>query len=109
MSKKNHNREHNMEAECVEEVVQDENAEVEKHSIGEVYNCKFLNVREKPSITSEVVAIIPIGTEVMIMEDTSTDEWYNVCLEAGITGFAMRKYIENHTVEGLYGKYPELC
>lgn len=71
--------------------------------IGVVANCGSLNLREQPSVDSNVVCQMDIGTEVIIDETApvegevrhaSADEFYKVCTAAGIEGFCMKKYIE---------------
>lgn len=57
-------------------------------------NCKMLNVREAPTIESEVLTILHKDSEVMIDPSMSTDEFYSVCTETGIEGFCMRDFIE---------------
>ena len=67
--------------------------EVEEIKIGLVSNCKKLNVREKPTVEASVVCEIVCGTELMIDEQESTEEFYKVCTAAGIEGFCMKKFI----------------
>ena len=61
---------------------------------GIVSGCTKLNVREEPNVFSEVIAVIPAGTEVIIDADDMTDGWYRVCTSAGIEGYCMLEYIQ---------------
>ena len=67
--------------------------ESEEIKIGLVSNCKKLNVREKPTVEAPVVCEIVCGTELMIDKKESTEEFYKVCIVAGIEGFCMKKFI----------------
>ena len=60
---------------------------------GIVAGCKKLNVRKAPSATAPIVCTIPVDTEVEILVDESTDEFYYVCTASGIEGFCMKQYI----------------
>lgn len=75
-----------------------ENTISKKNPIGHVSNCEMLNIRSKPSITSEILTIVNKETKVEINEDFSTDDFYSVKVisEQGITtiGYAMKEYIE---------------
>ena len=63
--------------------------------IGTVIGCNKLNLRNTPdaSIGSNIKRTITVGTEVVIKEDESTDEFYKICLSSGDEGYCMRKYI----------------
>lgn len=61
--------------------------------IGEVFDCAKLNVREEPRSDAKVACVIDVGTEVMINEADSTDEFYKICLVSGIEGYCMKKFI----------------
>lgn len=60
---------------------------------GRVFNCKHLNVRAMPNPTAEIVCVLECGTEVMVDDEKSTEDFYSVCTEAGIEGFCMKKFI----------------
>lgn len=60
---------------------------------GVVTNCVRLNVRKAPSSSAEIVCTIPRGTEVVILEDESTDEFYKVYTASGVDGFCMKQYV----------------
>ena len=85
----------------VTDATEDEEAEdVEKESeeadaifVGTVINCGKLNLREKPSLQGKVICVLNKGTELMVDRAESTDKWYRVYLESGLSGFCMKDYI----------------
>ena len=62
--------------------------------VGMVVDCSELRVRELPSLNGAVKCTIPKDTTVVIDPIESTDEFYSVCTEIGVTGYCMRKYIK---------------
>lgn len=76
---------------AVEPVVE-EKAEVES-LIGMVSGCKLLNIRKKPTVESEAVAVVSVDTLLMIDPSKSKKEWYKVYTEAGVEGFCMKKFV----------------
>ena len=60
---------------------------------GVVANCVKLNVRNAPNANAPVVCTIPRGTEVEVIEEESTDEFYKVYTASGIEGFCMKQYV----------------
>ena len=63
---------------------------------GIVANCDKLNVRKQPNIKSDVVVVIDKGTEVIIDETKSTEDFYRVRSASEskpFYGFCMKKYI----------------
>lgn len=79
----------------IEEPVEEATTEPEVNSeVGTVVGCKDLRVRALPSVNGAVKCTIPKGTTVVIDPIESTDEFYSVCTEIGVTGYCMRKYIE---------------
>ena len=60
---------------------------------GIVFDCENLNIRKAPNIEAEVVCRVAVGTELMIDESESTDEWYRVYTNAGLDGYSMKKFI----------------
>ena len=63
--------------------------------IGKVTGCQLLNVRQGPSLESEVLCIIMEGSEVEIIDDPEANEnFYRVCNAAGLEGYCMKKFIE---------------
>jgi uncharacterized protein YgiM (DUF1202 family) len=65
-----------------------------KNPKGVIFNCNLLNVRETPSTTGVVKCTIEKGTKVTIDEPKSTDTFYCITTETGITGFCMRQFIK---------------
>ena len=62
--------------------------------LGTVVNCPRLRVREHPSINAVVAAEIDEGSEVVINEDESTEEFYSVITATGLEGYCMKDYIQ---------------
>lgn len=58
-----------------------------------VNNCKKLNVRKKPDITSNVVCIVDKTNELTIEEIKNNKDWVKVCTDSGKKGFCMKKYV----------------
>lgn len=83
--------------EVVDEVAEVETAEetIEEPKSGTVVGCKNLNIRERPIATNDlnVICTIAEGTKVVIIDDESIVDWYKVCLENGVEGYCMKKYI----------------
>lgn len=75
------------------QITEEEVSKPKKQMIGVVIDCSSLNIRAKSNINSEIIATVKAGTELLINEDESVNEWYKVCTEAGIEGFCMKKYI----------------
>ena len=61
--------------------------------IGVVVNCLSLNIREKASADSDVIAEAKALDELKIDMANSNDDWYAVCTVSGIEGFCMKKFI----------------
>ena len=62
--------------------------------LGTVVNCPRLRVREHPSVNAIVAAEIDEGSEVVINEDKSTEEFYSVVTTTGLEGYCMKDYIQ---------------
>ena len=62
--------------------------------LGTVVNCPRLRVREHPSINAVVAAEIDEGSEVVINEYKSTEEFYSVVTATGLEGYCMKDYIQ---------------
>lgn len=62
--------------------------------VGIVANCVRLNVREEPSIESDIVTILDKGSEVHIEDSESSEDFYKICTATGIDGFCMKKFID---------------
>lgn len=75
------------------EAAETESEEADVIFVGTVINCGRLNLREKPSLDGKVICELPKGSEVMVDLTESTDEWYSVYLESGLSGFCMKDYI----------------
>lgn len=61
--------------------------------IGKVSGCKKLNIRKEPNGEAEILDVISSGSEVMIDESESVDEFYKIYAESGTEGFCMKQYI----------------
>lgn len=61
---------------------------------GVVTKCAKLNVREQPSIDSDVVCVLDSATKIEINVAESTDEWFRVRTATGIDGYCMRKFVD---------------
>lgn len=60
---------------------------------GIVIDCVRLNVRSEPDAAAPVICTIARNTEVAIIEEESTDEFYGICTASGVEGFCMKQYI----------------
>lgn len=90
----------------VEAPVQEEKVEKPKKNYGiveetepRVYGkvndkCVRLNVREAADPTAKISAVINSGTGFRIDKSKSTDKFYFISLESGISGFAMKEFID---------------
>ena len=76
--------------ETKEEVVEEQSDE-EALGIGVVTDCLELNVRKQPSKDAEVLKTIDALTEVVILKEIN--EFYEVALKTGESGYCMKKYI----------------
>lgn len=61
--------------------------------IGVVTDCMKLNVHKEASVDAEVLAVIDCLSKVMVDMDASTNDFYKICIAAGVEGFCMKKYI----------------
>lgn len=61
---------------------------------GVVIGCIKLNVRKEAKPGSEVLLIIDKDTEVNILLEESTEEFYKVTTSSGVEGYCMKQYIE---------------
>lgn len=66
-----------------------------KPVLGIVSGCTKLNVRKKPSKLgySGVAAVIDEDDELEIYLDESTEDWYKVLTEDGVSGYCMKKFV----------------
>ena len=76
--------------ETKEEVIEEQSDE-EALGIGVVTDCLELNVRKQPSKDAEVLKTINALTEVVILKEIN--EFYEVALKTGESGYCMKKYI----------------
>lgn len=76
-----------------EEVVENANGEPSKPKtvIGSVIDCKLLNVRREPDMTSNILTRIEEGETVRILDEMNG--FYKVQTNKGIIGFCMWNYI----------------
>lgn len=61
--------------------------------IGTVIKCKALNIREEADIRSDIVCVIPVGSNVMIDTTNYSGEWFKVCTEAGLEGYCLSEFV----------------
>ena len=61
---------------------------------GIAVDCVKLNVRKSPAEDATILAEIPVGTKVQIIDKESTKDFYHVCTATGIDGFCMKKFIK---------------
>lgn len=61
---------------------------------GFVSNCLNLNVRVEPDSLSDVVTTLKRGTEILISEEESTDEFCKIYTATGAEGFCMRNFVK---------------
>lgn len=62
---------------------------------GVVSNCVYVNVRKRPSLESDIVSILDIGTTVSILSEHS--KFYRIKL-GDLYGFIMKEYIAKSAV-----------
>lgn len=78
--------------EAVEEVIKETPAKREK-VFGVIVDCAKLNVRAEANTGASVLYTVDRNGKLMVDVENSTDEWYSVCNKAGVSGYAMKKYI----------------
>lgn len=59
-----------------------------------VVNCAKLNVRKDPSPNAAVVAVIKAGSDVVVCDSESFDDYYKICTAAGIEGYCVKEYLK---------------
>lgn len=72
-----------------------EEKKVPRNLVGKVVHCVMLNVRTKPTVTSDVMTILMENSEVLIdpsFEDANR-EWYRIKTATGDYGYAMSTFI----------------
>lgn len=76
------------------EVVAEEKwIEESKFVTGVVTDCIKLNVREEPTPTATILGTITASTELIIIEEGSTADFYKICTSAGLEGYCMKKFV----------------
>lgn len=82
-------------AEVVEETKEEVKEEIEKPSIifGKVKVENKLNIRENANADAKILTTVNNGDTVKILADAN-DIFYNVELNNGVKGYAMKKFIE---------------
>lgn len=102
MAKRNFNKEVVEEVKAVEEPVEVEAAVAETPVVEEkpapkaskkvkIVRCEMLNIRANDSKTSDVVAVLPKGTTLEVID--RGDEWTKVKTSSGAIGFVMSDFI----------------
>lgn len=61
---------------------------------GIVANCAKLNIRSEPDITSDIVCVLSVTSEIEINVNESNNEWFKICTATGVEGYCMRKFVE---------------
>ena len=78
----------------IEEVKAEEpKAEESESIVGIVTDCLKLNVREQPNSTAAILGVITASTDLIIIEEESTKDFYKICTSAGLEGYCMKKFI----------------
>lgn len=72
--------------------VNNDSAEINKLK-GKVVNCDYLRVREKPSLESRELALIPKDLEFEIIDSNESDTFYKVLTPDGTEGYCMKDFI----------------
>lgn len=77
----------------VTETIENEDKATEaKVPIYGVVNCARLNIRRGPSIDTRPVTIVENGSELEI--EAFNDEWFKVLTNDGISGYCMKKFVD---------------
>ena len=61
--------------------------------IGVVTDCLKLNVREFATKNADILGVINAATELVIIEEESTKDFYKICTSTGLEGYCMKKFI----------------
>ena len=61
--------------------------------IGVVTDCLKLNVREFATKNADILGVIDAATELVIIEEESTKDFYKICTSTGLEGYCMKKFI----------------
>lgn len=65
----------------------------QKTMIGTVVGCMKLNVRRRANKKAEILCTIDCDTEVEIVDNKPTSQFYKVCLASGVAGYCMKEFI----------------
>ena len=74
------------------EVIEDKTPDEVPKPVYGVVNCSKLNVRRGPSIDTASLCIVESGSKLDI--EQFNEEWLKVLTEDGISGYCMRKFID---------------
>ena len=75
-------------------------AGVNKTSFGTVSNtCARLNIRSEAKVDDNIVCVVKTGETLEVDYSKSNDSWVYVTTAFGITGYAMKKFIDFPTQE----------
>lgn len=78
----------------IEEVkIEEPKIEEPESIVGIVTDCLKLNVREHPNSTAAILGVITASTDLIIIEEESTKDFYKICTSAGLEGYCMKKFI----------------
>lgn len=80
------------ETEVVTEVIEDKTSDEVPKPVYGVVNCSKLNIRRGPSIDTASLCIVEGGSKLDI--EQYNEEWLKVLTEDGISGYCMRKFID---------------
>lgn len=59
-----------------------------------VIDCYRLNIRERPTTYSQVIATVAIGTKLEIIDRKKAGNFYKVVLPNGVEGFCMKDFVK---------------
>ncbi len=79
--------------EVIEEAVEKVQEPEAKPTVGIVTDCAKLNVRKEPHANAEVAFVINAATNLVVIEEESTEDFYKICTAAGTEGYCMKRYI----------------
>lgn len=73
--------------------VEESKIEESKYVTGIVTDCLKLNVREDPYPTATILGVISAATELIVIDEESTKDFYKICTSVGLEGYCMKKFI----------------
>ena len=68
----------------------------EEDDRGVIDGCVYAQVLDRPGYKADVICELPIGTEVMIDENESTDLFYKIYTATSLEGYCERIYISTN-------------